>query len=616
MTPTRYILNTKVLVLLVLTLVCFVSLESLRDVYQMTVVKLSDSGACKESCTHNTTTWKDKTTLAHMVRNYRNMEYTPFKFVNYLGNRNIPAGLKEADACNYISHESKLAYANVTKFIRPNFKVLSESVKKTDPRWHDFLKGIAGDKSIDDTLDKKWFMFGSSAEWLEEEQCYVVYSRLIISKEENREHPSISLVAAQAFDKDWKEIYGKRIKYIDVETPENLDEQFKAIEMKYNLTESCMPGKSAKTLPKNKDPQFDEQEHCLKQLEARFKMAKEEKEELIAKYYRVYPTVLDIPFKATGNLDYMGPEDPKILIRRNHDGQQEPIVVYNMQDNNYEQRLMFVVLPHRKINPIVPLVDKEYKIGGTQKNWTPFIHEGDATSDGSRGFMHVVQHMSPTSILKCSLDNGKCKYIFDAAKIPSLKDVGVKELRGGSAFVKIPHGIPELDGRNLWIAMIKSHQGHCGISFKFYRPHLAIMEEKDGKFSMLSYSSALHFDRDVLSWDGNSTYAGYINIMSPNSIVSWNIISHNHENDTYEDYMELSFSESDYMSYVVTVRGVLDYILQVLRDGSDRKFLDWTSKDLATMVGTPPKCVRSNLKQHCSVYGNAHKEDIPKKLYT
>lgn len=345
-------------------------------------------------------------------------------------------------------------------------------------------------------------------------------------------------------------------------------------------------------------------------------MAKEEKEELIAKYYRVYPTVLDIPFKATGNLDYMGPEDPKILIRRNHDGQQEPIVVYNMQDNNYEQRLMFVVLPHRKINPIVPLVDKEYKIGGTQKNWTPFIHEGDATSDGSRGFMHVVQHMSPTSILKCSLDNGKCKYIFDAAKIPSLKDVGVKELRGGSAFVKIPHGIPELDGRNLWIAMIKSHQGHCGISFKFYRPHLAIMEEKDGKFSMLSYSSALHFDRDVLSWDGNSTYAGYINIMSPNSIVSWNIISHNHENDTYEDYMELSFSESDYMSYVVTVRGVLDYILQVLRDGSDRKFLDWTSKDLATMVGTPPKCVRSNLKQHCSVYGNAHKEDIPKKLYT
>lgn len=84
MTPTRYILNTKVLVLLVLTLVCFVSLESLRDVYQMTVVKLSDSGACKESCTHNTTTWKDKTTLAHMVRNYRNMEYTPFKFVNYL----------------------------------------------------------------------------------------------------------------------------------------------------------------------------------------------------------------------------------------------------------------------------------------------------------------------------------------------------------------------------------------------------------------------------------------------------------------------------------------------------------------------------------------------------
>lgn len=67
--------------------------------------------------------------------------------------------------------------------------------------------------------------------------------------------------------------------------------------------------------------------------------------------------------------------------------------------------------------------------------------------------------------------------------------------------------------------------------------------------------------------------------------------------------MELSFSESDCTSYILTVRGVLDYILKILRDGSDAKFLDWNADDLAAKVGKPPKCVCSHLREHCDKYG-------------
>lgn len=96
--------------------------------------------------------------------------------------------------------------------------------------------------------------------------------------------------------------------------------------------------------------------------------------------------------------------------------------------------------------------------------------------------------------------------------------------------------------------------------------------------------------------------------MSPNSIVSWNVVSHDYENDSYEDYIEMSFSESDCKSYVLAVRGMLNYILQVLRDSSDAKYLDWDSNDLDIRVGTAPKCVISKLKEHCKEYGALHKE--------
>lgn len=124
------------------------------------------------------------------------------------------------------------------------------------------------------------------------------------------------------------------------------------------------------------------------------------------------------------------------------------------------------------------------------------------------------------------------------------------------------------------------------------------MEETDGKFNILSYSSAIHFDREVLSWDMHSSAMYHVNIMSPNSIASWHIVSHDHSK--YEDYMEISFSEADCKSSVIVVRGMLNYILQVLGDSES---VDWESKDLGLRLGTAPACVLTHLREHCEAYG-------------
>ncbi|XDT02527.1 Hypothetical protein J6897_00328 [Nakaseomyces glabratus] len=588
----------RLVVLAIVSVLCLLSLSTIPDVYERTI-STSRNNTCETEGSHDMS-WKNRKTLAHMVSNFRKMDYKQFKFVNYLGNRPIPTDIDELQSCKHIEHDAMLEHGNVTYPIRPNFKVFNEIIKNTNARIYKFLEGMAGDEPIESTFKNKWFMFGTTAEWLEQEQCYVAFSRLIISKGRNRAHPSVSLITAQAFDKDWNELYGKRIKYLDVETPEDFEKQLKAIDEKYNVEEDCYTNVEEGGVESNQEADTNS---CIKNREERAMLAEEEKQELTDKYFRVYPTILDIPFKNKGNLDFMGPEDPKVIVRTNTDGKQEPLVAYNMNDKNYDRRLMFVILPHRKINPIVPLVDKTFSISGTQKNWTPFFHEGDASSDGSRGFVHVIQYMIPTTILRCSLDDGRCIFVFKANEIDSLKKVEFKDLRGGSSFIRVPQGIPELDGRKLWVGMIKSHIKKCGGATDFYRPHLVIMEEKDGKYNLLSLSSALHFDREVLGWDRETSFMVHVNVMSPNSISSWNIISHDHENDSYEDYMELSFSESDCTSYILTVRGVLDYILKILRDGSDAKFLDWNADDLAAKVGKPPKCVCSHLREHCDKYG-------------
>lgn len=178
-------------------------------------------------------------TLDQKIGNFRNKVFRTFEFVNFMGNQAIPSGFNQDEPCNYNSKAS-LEYSNSTVPIIPNYTVFSESINHPKSRLYKFLQELTNGKPIDTTFAKKWFMFGSSAEWLEEEQCYVSYSRLIISDWDTRTRASVSLIAAQAFDKDWNELYNKRIKYVDIETPEDFDEQLKAINAKYNIVEECL----------------------------------------------------------------------------------------------------------------------------------------------------------------------------------------------------------------------------------------------------------------------------------------------------------------------------------------------------------------------------------------
>ena len=253
----------------------------------------------------------------------------------------------------------------------------------------------------------------------------------------------------------------------------------------------------------------------------------------------------------------------------------------------------------------MPLVDEEFTITRIQKNWSPFIMDGDSVKGGSRGFVHIIQHIVPTTVLKCSLDDGKCSFVFKASAIEGSQSIESRDIRGGTAFIRLPQGIPEFSGRNIWIGVIKVHIKDCGGTSQFYRPHLALMEERNGEYSFLSISSAIHFNRDVLGWDLESTSMFFVNIMSPNSIVSWNVVSHDQETDTYEDYMELSFSEADFNSHILTLKGVIDYVRQVLRDSDSTNQVSALEPHSSLAIS---KCVCSHLREYCERYGKLHEQ--------
>ena len=118
--------------------------------------------------------------------------------------------------------------------------------------------------------EKHWFQLISSSVWLEQYGVHLMISRVIYTKTGNKVQPVISLSYVQAFDRNWTEL-----KNVTLVVPDSGKAKFKTVS---------------------------------------------------------YPSFIPIPVYHNVNQQrgkFYGVEDPRIMLVKNKEGYEEPLIVYN-----------------------------------------------------------------------------------------------------------------------------------------------------------------------------------------------------------------------------------------------------------------------------------------------
>ncbi|CCF59167.1 hypothetical protein KAFR_0G01330 [Kazachstania africana CBS 2517] len=442
-------------------------------------------------------------------------------------------------------------------------------------------------------VSKNWFRFGGAAVWLEREQCFVVYSSIMYQPSGMKGIPKISVIGAQAFDKDWNELKGKRIPFHDISIPKDVTKELSHLEKKLSYS-NC---------DNLKNSGINFYDDCIAQMTKEKLKLQQTYEELLSRYYMTYPSILNIPFDI-GSGRGKGAEDPHVILKQNGK-YEEPIVIFNMYNNTEGNRRVYAFHPHRRIDPIVKFFIEDIKLSAKEKNWTPFFPYRDESeiSVFSRGFIYFIYAYAPLKIVKCSLNDGICEVVFE-----DLNKFEHAEMRGATQFVKLPTDIPQVEGKQMWIGFPKTHLSDCGCGVSYYRPMLSLLTETNGSYHLELMVPTMDFNRDVLSWDLKGTYCGGTNIMSPNSIAYWEVVDQDAANGKFEDYLGFTFSEADETTRVVVLRNILNYILDIYDEKKISNQFE-IGKESDTIIGSALQCVKDTQWTNCAKYGKTHKKD-------
>lgn len=498
--------------------------------------------------------------------------------------------------CQDLLYENSIEHSETLITLEDDLISLRREIIKSDKFYSkEVSDGNEQNMKEEEIISEKWLRFGGAPIYLEEHQCHLVFSRLIYTNAGFRGRPKVSLVRAQAFDKNWNEIKGKMIPFDDVKIPLNVEEEIKKLEQELGK-DDCS---------KDKTDQF-RYDHCMVK-SARNKLQIEtRKNQLLEKYYMTYPSILEVPFTIDHG-PWRGPEDPHVILKRGPIGE-EVVVVFNMYDNKSDKRRLFAYMPHKKVDPLVmfSLDDKtKRKLGATEKNWTPFFHYESDQSALSRGSIYFIYTFSPLEVLKCSLNDGLCQMVFEASDLQLSDNSKFSGFRGGTQYVQLPEEIPRVEGKQIWLGFPKLHISDCGCGSTYYRPMLSVLIEANGVYHQELVVPSLGFDMDVISWDLKDTRCGGTNILSPNSISYWKVVGQNPATKEFEDYMALSLSEADSNTKIVVLRGILNYILGIYREKEIKPTFEIDTQADA-ILGQTLKCLKDSAYDECKLYGQSH----------
>lgn len=444
--------------------------------------------------------------------------------------------------------------------------IVQRLAKSQDPYIQDIsamFKGEIGFQLEEKTVQDHWYRFAGSSLWLEEYGVHFVISRIIYSPTGQRNKPTLSLSYAQIYNEKWQEM-------LDVEL----------------------------IVPSN-NMSFD------------------------SHYANVtYPTFLSIPTYHDASQTeqrYYGPEDPRLILVKNAEGHEEPVMIFNTYHRKIldqtqldsgkidvkfgHYRSMFMAWPwqfqkgkanaegipneesdHLLHTRIVELRKKDVQRTETEKNWTPFISYQDRKEHDHDKYMYFVISMKDLEILKCELSGisgseSVCEYIYRTDdKLPLDHKVG--SLRGGTQLINVnllleqeaAKGLPVdfshlnvTAGREIWVGFARAHLVGCGCN-DFYRPNFVVITKENGKYKISHLSSFVSFDVPVFGWDSNHPYdmcGRGASAFIPNGISMWKTISSSSRPHEFMDSVTMSFSLVDNSVETVEVRGLLKGLLEM-----------------------------------------------------
>ena len=456
----------------------------------------------------------------------------------------------------------------------------------------------------EEAVENFWFRLAGSAVWLQQYGVYLMTSRLIFSPKRVKNRPVVSIIVAHVYDQNWNELQD-----VELVVPTN----------HFDLNDETDTGTKFAAI--------------------------------------TYPTVLPIPFYHNAsylNDRYYGPEDPRILLTKNPQGFEEPLMVFNAQhrkivqteqtnENDFgikfkQYRSMFVAWPWqfqrgKKITEelssdsrtdlqmytrIVELGRKDIPRRNLEKNWTPFIRFSDRQQFQHDRYLYFVYRWKNIEILKCPLSNtgdrslSICEYEYRMDDQMD-RNSPVGELRGGTQMINVndllysySDYVPEakqlydsIKNREIWIGFARSHLEACGCGGSMYRPNLVVMTSEQGKYSINAISSSLSLNVPVRGWiDGGGLCDGG-SVLIPNCIANWVV---GHKDDKLNDMLTLAYSVSDKTVEVIKVTGILKSLVRSeTNDQLSDKFLTNISNDNID-------CALKTSREYCHKYGEAVKK--------
>ncbi|KAG7664943.1 uncharacterized protein J8A68_001529 [[Candida] subhashii] len=360
--------------------------------------------------------------------------------------------------------------------------------------------------------DKQWFRFGGSSVWLPQYNCHYMVSRVLYTPSGIANKAFASFLYIQLFDQDWREL-----------PPKTLD-----IPYEENVVKKVL----------NSDGTFDEivMDKILKFRQQTFP--------------QVLPIQFDYMMHVANDKYYYGPEDPRIMLRRNPLGFDEPLIVFNMKDLQIVKRVMHLYLPFSHNLKI--LRKRSEKFANIEKNWTPFISKAKPINQiDSKGDVNInfIYSILPLEVLVCDIDTAVCDFL----QRPIKEDYDyIGPLRGGSQLIPLPISdiIPDTikekftlpPNRQIYIGWARAHLNDCGCGESMYRPNLIILVEDydptNDKFyyKLGDVSEYFDFRATVPPWiipklDEKGTLIEEAkpkqcegrNVLIPNSIAYWDI---------------------------------------------------------------------------------------------
>ncbi|KAI5953463.1 hypothetical protein KGF54_002835 [Candida jiufengensis] len=505
--------------------------------------------------------------------------------------------------CSELEYEDSFEVTQQT-YLNYDLEHFLENLKKIKEYWDLIeLARLKFKPTIPES--QQWFRFGGSSVWLPEFKIHYMVSRVLFTPSGIANKAYVSFLYIQIYDENWIELPKDTKITVPFEdfplvNHMNLDGTFNIFKSKGEL--------NFKTI----------------------------------KFPYILPIPIDYSMSTPNEKYYYGPEDPRILLRTNPLGFNEPLIVFNMKDLKLIKRTMFLYLPFS--NDLKVLKKRKDPYAKIEKNWTPFI----SPSQHSLNKINFIYSIVPLEVLVCDINTAICDFLQKPKK--KNKDY-VGALRGGSQLIPLPlHKMlpPKIledyfnypKNRQIFLGWARAHLNNCGCGESMYRPNMIILiedynpETKKFYYKLGDVSEYLDFGAYVPPWVTPKTdpKTGLIidseiepkqcegrNVLIPNSIAYWEILNIQQNNEIitnfqnidiknqhtleFNDFIGITLSAADKDISIVHVRGLLNYLMKlpslldlstqiISNDRFNIRGFDWNNK-----------CAMMASKDYCKNYG-------------